>query len=158
MTTTLVAGKQLRNVRGTLNPFAKDSGQRDVSFSGYEMHNGVTAGDALARPLGRMDGNNEGAISADGQIAGTYVHGIFDEPAACEALLRWGGLDRAGVAVDYQQHRLAQLDRLADEVEQHLDTDWLRDLLGVKTAATGSASGLDSNVDSNVDSEYGRQS
>jgi adenosylcobyric acid synthase len=82
-----------------------------------------------------MNGQNEGAVSADGQIAGTYVHGIFDQPGTCDALLQWAGLNHSGAAVDYQQHRLAQLDRLADQVEQHLDTDWLRDLLGLKAAA-----------------------
>jgi adenosylcobyric acid synthase len=136
MTTTMVAGKQLKNVRGTLAMPDPHSEQSEVVFSGYEMHNGVSEGAALARPLGQMNGDNEGAVSADGQVAGTYVHGIFDEPAACEALLQWAGLNSSGAAVDYQQYRLAQLDRLADQVEQHLDTDWLRELLGLKAAAT----------------------
>jgi adenosylcobyric acid synthase len=136
MTTTMVAGKQLKNVRGTLSLAATDSAPAEVGFSGYEMHNGVSEGEALARPLGHMNGQNEGAISADGQVAGTYIHGIFDEPGACDVLLQWAGLDRTGAAVDYQQHRLAQLDRLADQVEQHLNTDWLRDLLGLKAATT----------------------
>lgn len=129
ITTTMVAGKQLRNVSGLLTLPAQSSGQHDAGFSGYEMHNGVSQGAALAHPLGRMDGKNEGAVSADNQIAGTCIHGVFDEPAACEALLQWAGLNRAGAAVDYQQHRLIQLDRLADQVEQWLDTSWLRDLL-----------------------------
>ncbi|HEV8079020.1 MAG TPA: cobyric acid synthase, partial [Marinobacter sp.] len=115
MTTIMVAGKQLKNVRGTLSLPAQNSGQPEVCFSGYEMHNGVSEGPALARPLGRMNGKNEGAVSADDQVAGTYVHGMFDERGACEALLQWAGLDRSGAAVDYQQHRLAQLDRLADQ-------------------------------------------
>ncbi len=68
-------------------------------------------------------------ISADNQIAGTAVHGIFDQPAACDALLHWAGLTELGAAVDYQAHRLEQLDRLADQVEHYLDTDWLRSLL-----------------------------
>jgi len=135
MTTTMVAGKQLRNVSGSLTFLAGEPSGNALVFKGYEMHNGVSQGAALAHPLGRMNDNNEGAISADGQVAGTYVHGIFDEPAACEALLRWAGLNRSGAAIDYHQHRLAQLDRLADQIEQHLDTDWLRELLGVKAAA-----------------------
>jgi len=138
MTTTMVAGKQLKNVCGTLTLPTRNSSQTEAGFSGYEMHNGVSEGAALARPLGQMNGDNEGAVSVDGQIAGTYVHGIFDEPGACEVLLQWAGLDQSGAAVDYQQHRLAQLDRLADQVEQHLDTHWLRDVLGLKAAATAS--------------------
>ncbi|MEX0604142.1 MAG: hypothetical protein WD623_12135 [Marinobacter sp.] len=31
--------------------------------------------------------------------------------------------------LDYQRHRQQQLDRLADMVEEHLDTEWLLRLL-----------------------------
>lgn len=130
MTTRMVAGKQLKNVSGTLaiSPEA-------ARFTGYEMHNGVTTGPALAQPLALLGGEPDGAISADNQIAGTYIHGIFDQPDACRAILQWAGLETdsglAAAAVNYQQHRQQQLDRLADLVEDHLDTDWLRDLLGL---------------------------
>ena len=135
MTTTMVAGKQLKEVRGTLN-LSADNSDSDAAFTGYEMHNGVSQGAALLRPLTCINGNHEGAISADNQIAGTYVHGIFDQPAACDALLQWAGLAVSGDAVDYQQHRLEQLDRLADQVEQCLDTDWLRNLLKLDATTT----------------------
>ncbi|MCK0162497.1 cobyric acid synthase [Marinobacter sp. S6332] len=128
MTTTMVAGKQLKEVHGILNLQA--SGQaKEAVFSGYEMHNGVSEGAAFARPLGQVKGKLEGAVSADGLVAGTYIHGIFDQSEACDVLLQWAGLHTSGAAVDYQQHRLEQLDRLADQVEQCLDTDWLCDLL-----------------------------
>ena len=139
MTTTLVAGKQLREVHGSLN-LPASTAAANTAFSGYEMHNGVSQGPALLWPLATINGNHEGDISADNQIAGTYVHGIFDQPSACDALLQWAGLDGADNAVDYQQHRLAQLDRLADQVEQCLDTDWLRDLLGLNPSTDCGAS------------------
>src|SRR5690606_4766153 len=49
LTTTMVAGKQLKDVQGTL---LLDSPNRATStvFSGYEMHNGVSQGPALLRP------------------------------------------------------------------------------------------------------------
>lgn len=139
MTTTLVAGKHLREVHGSLNLPASNAAV-GAAFSGYEMHNGISQGPALLRPLTCIKGKHEGAISADKQIAGTYVHGIFDQPAACDALLQWAGLHEAGSAVDYQQHRLVQLDRLADQVERCLDTDWLRDLLGLNPSTDCGAS------------------
>ena len=139
MTTTLVAGKQLREVHGSLN-LPASTAAANTAFSGYEMHNGISQGPALLRPLTSIHDKHEGAISADNQIAGTYVHGIFDQPAACEALLQWAGLNHSEQAVDYQQHRLEQLDRLADQVEQCLDTDWLRDLLGLKPSTDDGAS------------------
>ncbi|QVN05820.1 cobyric acid synthase [Pseudomonas rhodesiae] len=122
--TTLEEEKQLRNVRGCLL-------LEDVEVSGYEIHAGVTSGRALASPAVRLDdGRHDGARSADGQILGTYLHGLFETPAACSALLRWAGL--ADVQeVDYHALRERDIERLADLVEQHLDTDLLRSLCGV---------------------------
>ena len=120
--TTLVGGKQLRNVSGTLLP-------NGVPIHGYEIHNGVSEGPALGRPLLRLDGHDDGAISDDDRIRGTYLHGLLDDPGATDALLRWAGLADTG-AVDYDAHRQHDLDRLADTIDQHLDTDALLALLG----------------------------
>ncbi len=131
MTTRMVPGKQLRHVSGPL--YLNGSGTKEAPvMEGYEMHNGVTEGPALARPVAELDGRPDGAISEDGQILGTYMHGLFDQPEACEAFLHWAGLE-SGTArsVDYQAHRLQQLDRLADQVEQCLDTDALKRQLGL---------------------------
>ena len=106
--------------------------------NGYLMGNGISQGAALARPLFTMAGEAEGAISEDQQIVGSYLHGLFNQPAVCDALLQWAGLENTSQAVDYQQHRLQQLDRLADQIEQQLDTQWLSNLLGLKTAAGAS--------------------
>nr|WKF58618.1 Cobyric acid synthase [Paraburkholderia busanensis] len=62
----------------------------------------------------------DGALSADGQILATYVHGLFDTPAACAALLAWAGLSDAE-AIDYPALREASLERLADTLAEHLD-------------------------------------
>ncbi|MDX1590303.1 MAG: cobyric acid synthase [Oleiphilaceae bacterium] len=126
METRMVAGKQLRNVSGRLS-----LGEGNTAMTGYEIHNGVTTGAALARPLCQLSTGPDGAISDDGQVMGTYCHGIFDNADACHALLTELGLSGQQQAVDYQQHRLNQLDRLADSIEQHLDTAWLRKLLGL---------------------------
>ncbi|MGH8210571.1 MAG: hypothetical protein ACREU6_13460, partial [Steroidobacteraceae bacterium] len=62
----------------------------------------------------------DGAISDDGKIIGTYLHGLFEAPGACEALLRWAGLSEPQT-VDYAAVREQAIDRLADSVESHLD-------------------------------------
>jgi Cobyric acid synthase len=122
--TTLEAEKQLRNVRGRLL-------LEDAEVSGYEIHAGVTCGAALANAAVVLeDGRRDGAQSADGQILGTYLHGVFETPAACGALLRWAGLQDVQ-AVDYHALRERDIERLADLVENHLDTDLLRNLCGV---------------------------
>ena len=122
--TTLEEEKQLRNVRGRLL-------LENVEVSGYEIHAGVTSGDALSNPAVCLDdGRHDGARSVDGQILGTYLHGLFETPAACSALLRWAGLQDVQ-DVDYHALRERDIERLADLVEQHLDTDLLRALCGV---------------------------
>ncbi|MDN3555497.1 cobyric acid synthase [Halomonas maura] len=123
MRTRMVAGKQLRNVRGRL------AGE-DVAVSGYEIHTGVSDGPALARPLLDLGGRPDGAVSEDGQVIGTYLHGLFDEAPAAAALLARLGLEGEGAAVDLAAHRERQLDRLADALEASLDPAAVRPLLG----------------------------
>lgn len=86
---------------------------------------GVTTGAALARPaLWLEDDRPDGAQSEDGQVLASYVHGLFDQPGACGALLRWAGLERAE-GVDLAALREASLERLADTLAAHLDLDAL---------------------------------
>lgn len=131
METRMVAGKQLHDVAGTL---MLDQDSEAIAFSGYEIHNGVTVGAALDRPLAALPGRVDGAISADKQVMGSYIHGIFDQAAACDALLTALGLKTAAQALDYPAHRLQQLDRLADALETSLDMDWLKDILCLRKA------------------------
>jgi len=119
--TTLDAHKRLTNVSGRL---ALD----DAPVTGYEIHAGISTGPALERPAAWLDEGPDGAISADGQVLGTYLHGLFESPAACDALLAWAGLDRPRTR-DYAALREAAIERLADAVEAHLDTDALERLL-----------------------------
>ena len=126
--TRMVAGKQLTRVAGTLQTTPEQS---PATVSGYEIHNGVTTGPGLEHPLVQLPDKVDGAISADGRVMGTYLHGVFDDPAACSRLLAHWGLTDTGQAVDYAAHREQQLDRLADAVEDCLDTGWLKQLLGV---------------------------
>ncbi|MFC0254564.1 cobyric acid synthase [Massilia consociata] len=92
----------------------------DVQVRGYEIHMGVSAGPAMERPAFVIEGRDEGARSADGQVLGTYLHGLFDHPQACAALLRWAGL-QSGHLVDTAALRESSLDRIADVTEPVLD-------------------------------------
>jgi len=115
--------KQLRNVSGRLL-------LEEARVRGYEIHMGQSTGVALDRPAMILDeGLAEGALSADGQILGTYLHGLFEESAACAALLRWAVL-AAPQELDHGRRREEILDRLADNVERALDLSRL--LAGVE--------------------------
>ena len=124
METTLTTEKQLLQVEGVL------SGSQ-APITGYEIHMGVSSGPALQRPAVNLAGRTDGAISADGQILGTYLHGLFDHPAACAALLAWAGL-AAPLTHDYRALREQHIDRLADAVEQHLNFEHLAHCLPLK--------------------------
>lgn len=115
LSTTLTPHKLLENVTGRLT--LGDA----APVRGYEIHMGRTRGAALTRPAVLLDdGRPDGAVSDDGQIAATYLHGIFDTPEACAALLEWAGVERAE-ALDYPALREASLDRLADTLAESLD-------------------------------------
>ncbi len=113
--TTLSAKKRLEPVRGTTGDSAP--------FVGYEMHMGVTEGSDCARPFARLaDGSAEGAISADGRVLGTYVHGLFaDDLQRAAWLARFQGT--ATIAYDDLVERT--LDALAAHLAAHLDLDRL---------------------------------
>lgn len=118
--TTLEQKKLLRNVRGTL-------ALAHAPVTGYEIHAGATTGPALAHPAVHLGHCSDGALAGDGQILGTYLHGLFESPPACAALLAWSGLDDAQT-LDYHAQREASIERLADAVAAHLDTARLRSI------------------------------
>ncbi|WP_428634649.1 cobyric acid synthase [Sedimenticola sp.] len=116
METTLEKEKQLRLVTGTLT-----LGQ-SVPVSGYEIHMGISRGAALSRPLVKLEQGQDGALSTDNQVAGTYLHGLFEARSACNALLSWAGLEQPETP-DYFQLREAGINRLADAAEAYLDIE-----------------------------------
>ncbi|MDQ5769046.1 cobyric acid synthase [Thiothrix subterranea] len=127
--TTLHPEKQLTNRRGTLAPplqkgaSAASSGWAGLGedfLHGYEIHCGISTGKALEAPAVYLDGQPDGAISADGQILATYLHGLFDAPEALQALLEWSGLREADT-FDINAVREQQLERLANTLETHLN-------------------------------------
>ncbi len=120
--TTLEPGKQLFQVMGQL----RLPGQAPVDLKGYEIHCGRSSGPSLERtpPFKLIGRGDDGVLSEDGQVLGTYVHGIFDHPLAQQALLQWAGLSNASpLAIDALREQ--QLERLADCLESNLDQDWL---------------------------------
>ena len=98
-------------------------------FTGYEMHMGRTEGPGAANPLLRLDdGRLDGAVSADGLVSGTYVHGLFGDDAQRAA---W--LGRLGLAAAPRRHEAgveAALDALAAHLARHVDVDALLRIAG----------------------------
>jgi adenosylcobyric acid synthase len=78
---------------------------------------GVSSGADCERPVFILDdGSTDGAVSPDGQIMGSYLHGLFDHPDACQTLLHWAGMDNAH-GLDLAALREASIVRLAEASE-----------------------------------------
>jgi adenosylcobyric acid synthase len=56
------------------------------------------------------------------------VHGLFEAPDSCEALLKWAGVSTPQ-RVDYTTIRERAIERLADSVEAHLDLERILSLV-----------------------------
>jgi adenosylcobyric acid synthase len=103
---------------------ARGSTADGVSFSGYEMHMGVTEGPDRAQPFARLaDGTPDGAVSTDGRVFGTYIHGLFADDRQRAAWLMRFAAGPANIAYDAVIERT--LDGLAAHLAAHLDLDLL---------------------------------
>ena len=118
--TELYAEKLTRRNKGTLHLVDCTS-----SVEGYEIHCGRS--DIHETPLIIFDdGEEDGAVSDDGQVIGTYLHGVFDSKKSCSLLLNWAGTELQSDShniTSYRDVREEQIDRLADILEQHLCMD-----------------------------------
>lgn len=94
-----------------------------TDFLGYEIHIGKTDGPDRTRPFAELNGRNEGAISADGLVIGSYFHGMFRADDFRQAFL--SNLGAIGSGNSYTATVNAVLDQLADYMEAHLDIDGL---------------------------------
>lgn len=149
LVTEFKSKKQLYNVSGYL-----ELGGQKAPVKGYEIHCGDSYSlrdlitpfnwqrqhhiesdnltyfdDHKKQRLTGTDFIKDGLMSDDGQILGTYLHGLFDLPQASDLLLEWAGLSQQHNAVDVNALREQQLNRLADEIEAHLNMPLLTQLL-----------------------------
>ena len=138
--TTFAAEKRTCRVRGRVV-----GGRGILSFAGgqevegYEIHMGRTAGEAqaaihLVERQGEPVDSLDGAISADGIVFGTYLHGLFDRPGFRRCLLEWLAR-RRGVRLTDEDHgidRDGEYDRLAAAVRASLDMELVYRLVGLE--------------------------
>jgi adenosylcobyric acid synthase len=90
-----------------------------LPVTGYEMHLGGTTGPGLERPMLQLAGRNDGAVSADGLVAGCYLHRLFAGDPFRVSFLRRLGAVSGDFAYEHQIE--VTLDALADHLERHLD-------------------------------------
>jgi adenosylcobyric acid synthase len=123
-----VEGLGLLDVATTLSPaktLCRVLGEAlGAAIEGYEMHMGETGGAGTAQPFAVLDGGQrDGAVSRDGLVIGSYLHGLFASAELRGALLERVGI--AGSGRDYHADVDAALDEIAAELSAHADIDGL---------------------------------
>ncbi len=113
--------------------------QQKVKVSGYEIHSGLShnsEGEESLHPLieypdaDKME-RFDGLVSANQAIIGTYLHGIFDQTDACNALLTWADLKNPNTQSHFQRQEKG-INHLADCLQTSLHIKTVIDLIDKK--------------------------
>ncbi|MDD6158235.1 MAG: cobyric acid synthase [bacterium] len=117
METVFFGDKVTRQTSGTFGEVPGIlSGLSGMGYTGYEIH------------MGRS--GNEQAIRCNGNVYGSYIHGIFDAPGVADtilkALCRKKGIDESTIhSFDREAYRQEQYDILATAVREGLDMNYV---------------------------------
>ncbi|HOL07830.1 MAG TPA: cobalamin biosynthesis protein CobQ, partial [Methanomassiliicoccaceae archaeon] len=95
---------------------------------GYEIHMGTT--ETEEKPLfvlrSEEGERDEGSVSEDGMVMGTYVHGLFDLTSFRSRFLSLAGKGRESAEqIDYESAVEAGIAKVARIVSEHIDVDRL---------------------------------
>ena len=116
VTTTMTSDKRLTRTTAT-------HAATGLPLDGYEIHIGRTEGPDRARPFAHVGSTAEGAISPDGRVSGSYLHGMFTDDAFRAAYLASLGVTASGRS--YGTDIETTLDALARHLEMNVDVDGL---------------------------------
>jgi adenosylcobyric acid synthase len=123
--TVLAPEKRLARASGTV-PHGLPGMWGDLDgarVEGYEIHMGRT--EASATPLVQLGSHADGAVSADGRVAGTYLHGLLESSEIRQRLVKTLAARRG---FDWRPGEVAvkdPYDVLADTLETSLQLDRL---------------------------------
>ena len=144
--TVLMPGKETHQAQASLCEAGLSvAPECDGVMSGYEIHAGLTTLGSCAKPFSRIFQRGDtavtvedGAVSGDGRIFGTYLHGLFENERFLDTYLdsirREKGLPLRQDAA--KQPRLDPFDQLAEQFERHLDMPRLLAMCGLGSDGT----------------------
>jgi len=138
--TVMLMNKETHQAEATLLA----AGERAVpgssgKLTGYEIHMGETQLGSDSQPFaeivrrsGREVKISDGAVSPDGMVFGTYLHGIFDNDEFRNAFLNRIRMDKGLQPVEVATAQADPLDLLAEHLERHLDMEKLLAICGIE--------------------------
>ena len=132
--TTFAAQKRLRQVTASADFSFLGAHISGRNLLGYEIHMGQTDFlEKTIRPFQIAQEDNfvfDGAVSSDGLVIGTYIHGIFDDDDFRRSLLNrlrvQRGWSEIPVQYRYREEKERAYDRLAETVRASLDMEKLQ--------------------------------
>lgn len=98
------------------------------TVTGYEIHMGTTEPGTCQEAL-----DGDGLVSSDGLVFGTYMHGLFQNPAAVNALLSYLSTKKGLPFTPLPATTADPYDTLADLFEERVDMDAIVALLTMET-------------------------
>jgi adenosylcobyric acid synthase len=144
--TELHPEKITRQALGKLNTIDYRA-ERAATFAGYEIHLGETRRGAGVQPLlqiqrlGENEWREDGAITCDGKVIGTYLHGLFDSPSGLDWLLNlWRRICvkelRSPTIINPVRERERRYELLADHFRRHMNLDAISKALNISIVGT----------------------
>lgn len=113
--------------------------------TGYEIHMGTSTLKGRCQPAFKLTGRSgkevdvlDGAVSPDGLVLGTYLHGIFDNDGLRRHMINTlrvnKGLEplKAEETISTKEQRNRDYDKLAQVVRESLDMDRLYQIMGLE--------------------------
>lgn len=104
---------------------------KGAEVTGYEIHMGRSSLGSGVEPLLETNFGPDGAVSADGLVMGSYLHGFFDSDDVLAGLLSYFGCPAELPMMDRGLIKEHEYDRLARELRQTLDLKRIYQIAGL---------------------------
>ncbi|MTI68915.1 MAG: cobyric acid synthase [Firmicutes bacterium] len=132
-TTTIMDVKETKQVSGRF--LLSNNKLNEMSVKGYEIHMGETKIGSESKPLIQLDnGNIDGAINMDGDVFGTYLHGIFENDDFRQSIIK-NLKTKKGLSnesnLSYKELKEKEYENLAKIVKDNLDIKKLKLIMGI---------------------------
>ena len=96
-----------------------------INFEGYEIHIGKTKGNDCDKPFAIVNNENEGAVSENGCVMGSYLHGMFKNNDFRSNFLNKIGFKSSNL--DYSKNVDQSLNNFADFLEENINVSEIFD-------------------------------